>query len=91
MESESEIERRYAIAQAKLLVAEELQLHVAIPYAVLVYLVFDSWILALVIGTIVFLLVARLYQSEYDTASDALERITGTGKYYKPSEPNDAV
>lgn len=91
MGTKSEIELRCDIAGAKLGVAEELRWFVAGPFAFLFYLKYDSWIVAIVIGAVAFFLVTHWYEKEYDAANDAYERINGTGKYYKPSEPSDAA
>lgn len=86
MDSIAEVERRCDITAAKLSVAEELRLAVAAPFAYLVYLKYDSWVMATLVGIIIFLLIARWYEREYDMANDAYEQLTGTGKYYKPIE-----
>lgn len=91
MDSELEAERRCDIATAKLSVAEELRWAVAGPFAFLLYLKYDSWFWATAVGIIIFFLVTRWYEKEYDASNDAYERLTGTGKYYKPSESNDAA
>ena len=91
MDAIADAERRCAITTAKLSVAEELRFAVAVPSAFLVYVKFDTWLGALAAGIALFLLVPHWYAKEYDAAWDAYERVTGTGKYYKPSEPSDAA
>jgi hypothetical protein len=86
MESKLEAERRCDIATARLGVAEELRWAIAGPIAFLLYLKYDSWLLATGVGIITFFLVTRWYEKEYDAANDAYEQLTGTGKFYKPRE-----
>lgn len=90
MDYKLKTERRCDIATTKLSVAENLRWVVAGPFAFLIYLKYESWILAAVVGVIIFVLVVHWYEKEYDAANDACEQLTRTGKYYKPSEPNEA-
>ncbi|MEE9330821.1 MAG: hypothetical protein V3U89_01195 [Methylophilaceae bacterium] len=89
MESKLEAERRCDIAAAKLSVAEELRLAIAGPFAFILYLKYHSWVLATIVGIITFFIVTHWYEKEYDAANDAYERLTGTGKYYTPNEPDE--
>lgn len=91
MNSKFGAERRCDIATAKLGVAEELRWVIACPFAFLLYLKFDLWIPAAVVGVIIFFLVTHWYEREYDAANADYERLTGTGKYCKPSESNDGA
>lgn len=91
MDSKLEAERRRDIATAKLGVAEDLRWAIAGLFALLLYVKYDSWLLATVAGIVTFFLVTHWYENEYDAANDAYERSTSTGKYYKPSESNDSA
>jgi hypothetical protein len=91
MDAESEAKKRCDIATAKLSVSEELRFAVAAPCALSAYLKFDSWIAAIIVGVVAFFLVTYWYEKEYDAAHDAYERLTGTGKYWKGPQSNDAA
>lgn len=79
-------ERRCDIATAKLGVAEQFQFIVAVPTSLLLYLQYDSWIVAATGGIAIFFLVVHWYTKEYEAANDAYEQLTCTGKYYKSSD-----
>jgi hypothetical protein len=83
MDAHAAAQQRCDIATAKLGVAEELRLWIAVPCALAVYLKYDSWFSALIVGVIAFFLVTHWYEKEYDAAHDAYEKLTGTGNYYK--------
>ena len=91
MDAEAEAQKRCDMATAKLGVAEELRFAVAAPFAVAVYLKYDSWIAAVIVGVVAFFLVTYWYEKEYDAAHDAYERLTGTGKYWKGPQSDDAA
>ncbi len=59
MDTKLEVERRCDIATAKLSVAEELRWAVAGPFAFLLYLKYDTWVLAIVVGIIIFFFLSR--------------------------------
>jgi hypothetical protein len=86
MDSKLEAERRCDVAAAKLSVAEELRWAVAGPSAFLLYLKYDSWLLAAGVGIVAFFLVTRWYEKEFDAANNAYEQLTGTGNFQKPKE-----
>jgi hypothetical protein len=89
MDAEAEAQKRCDIATAKLGVAEELRFAVAIPCAFAIYLKYDSWIVSIILGVMVFFLVTYWYEKEYDAVHDAYERLTGTGKHWKNPQSND--
>lgn len=82
MDAETQAQKRCEIATAKLLVAENLRLLVAIPWAYAIYVEFESGIASIVIGIVTFSLVTYWYEKEYDAANDEYDRLTGTGKYW---------
>ena len=90
MTIEEELQKRCDIATARLAVAEELRWLIAGLSAVIAYLKYDSWLLALVVLVAVFFAVSYLYEKEYDAAHDAYERATGTGKYWQPKRDDTA-
>lgn len=91
MYTEAEAQKRCDIATAKLSVAEQLRLTAAAPWAFAVYLKYDSWIAAVIVGVVVFFLITYRYEKEYDAAHDAYEKLTGTGKYWTGPRSNDTA
>jgi small-conductance mechanosensitive channel len=87
---ESELEVRCKIAEARLGVAEKLRIPMASLAGLLAFSYLNSWFIAVVVIIAVMLVVPYWYTKEYDKAWDEYERATGTGKYYKPKETNDA-
>lgn len=83
-----EAERRAEIASAKLGVAENYRFYVGFSAALIAQQVEGSWLIAAAVFCVAFWFAAYSYDKEYETANDALERLTNTGKYYRPrSDP----
>jgi len=91
MNTEIELEINYKIAAAKLAVAEELRVPIAGLASLLTFAYWDSWLLSAAVCLASLLLVPRWYAKDYEAASDAYEKATGTGKYYVPNRTKDAV
>jgi len=90
MTTEAELEIRCKIASAKLQVAEELRMPMSAFAALLAYSYWSSWIISVIVVFAVLMLVPYWYGKEYDKVWDEYEKATGTGKYYKPRQADDA-
>jgi hypothetical protein len=91
MTPEEELEKRQDIALAKLGVAEELRWLAAVPFGLLLYVTYDSWLLAIAVSVVTYFLITYWYDKEYEAARDAYERATGTGKYYAGQRRDDVT
>lgn len=85
-------EHRVEIATAKLAAAEDYRFYVGIALGLLAWKVFalNGWI-SFAIASVAFFLADYTYSKEYDSAEDALERLTGTGKYFTARQPEADV
>ena len=92
MKTSAEIsaERACDIADARLGVVEDLRWYIAFLLSCCVYLRWDSWIGAVLIYWVPIFLLPHFYAKESDAAHDQLERLTGTGKYWKGNASNDS-
>ena len=89
MQSEPELERACQIAGARLGVAEELRWPLAMSAAINAQVFSNSWLVAVGIAIAVYILTARWYDKDYESAWDQYEKATKTGKYYVPHAPDD--
>lgn len=85
-----DLERRAEIEMAKLGVAEDLGWAVATFAALAAYLRWESFWLAVAVIFGGYILVTHPYRRSETSASDAYERASGTGKYYRPPNDQDA-
>jgi len=90
MENLEELGKRAEIEMGKLGVAEDLGWGVAIFAAISAYLKWNNGWLAFGALIGVYLLVTYPYRKREDAASDAYQRASETGKYYRPPECDDA-
>lgn len=91
MSTESELETNCRIADAKLGVAESLGWSTATFAALAGYLYSNSWLAALGIGVVAYVLATHWFKKEHALAWDAYERATGTGKYYRSGSDDRAA
>lgn len=85
-------ERACDIADARLGIVEDLRWSIAFLVSCCVYLLWHSWIAAILIYWVPFFLLPYQVAKESDAAHDRLERLEGTGKYSKamrPAEPSE--
>ncbi|MDH3692895.1 MAG: hypothetical protein OEU36_25995, partial [Gammaproteobacteria bacterium] len=75
-----EVERRSELAHAKLGVAKDLGWVAAGFAAVAMYLLLESWLLAIGAFIVIYLIATYRYRKERKAATDACERATGSGK-----------
>ena len=87
--NKAQAERRCEIAEAKLAVAEDLRFAISLLLGLVVYLKFDTFWGALIAFLLAVYWVPRPYNKECEAAHDELEKLTGTGKYYKPPSQID--
>ena len=80
-----ELERQAEIELARLGVAEDLAWWIALFAAVVAYIRWDSWLLALAIVFGGYFLVTYPYRKRESAAENAYHRAAGLGKYYLPS------
>lgn len=85
-----ELEKRAEIEMEKLGVAEELGWGVAIFAAISAYLKWHNGWLAIGVLVGVYLLVTHPYRRRENAASDTYQHASGTGKYYRPPENDQA-
>lgn len=92
VQSIADAEHRVEIATAKLAVAGNYRLYVGIAFGLLAWKVFDinGWI-SFAIASIAFFVADYSYSKEYDAAENALDRLTRTGEYCTPSQPEADV
>lgn len=81
MLTESELEQRCKIAEAKLGVAEQLRLPMASLAGLLAYSYWKSWIISFVVIVVFMYIVPYWYDKDYEKKMDDYEKFTGTGKY----------
>jgi len=78
---DNDLERKSEIASAELGVAEEIGWATAGFAALAAYLKWNSWIIAILIGLIIYVLAVFNYHRKYNKANDVYQRATKTGKY----------
>ncbi len=82
MTQEEALEVRCQVAMARLGVAEELRKIISVLAAWICFLYFGSWLASIALWFAVEMTVPYWYSKQYDAASDAYEKATGTGRYF---------
>jgi hypothetical protein len=77
-----DLERKSEIADAELAVAEDIGWAAAGFAAMTAYLKWNSWIVTILVGVIIYVLAVFSYTRKCNQANDAYQRATKTGKYY---------
>lgn len=85
MDDSQSLEVKAEIALQKLGVAEELSWGIAGLSAIVIYLKWGGWLWPVVAFITIYFLVTLPYRRSEASATDAYERASGTGKYYKPT------
>jgi hypothetical protein len=88
MITETELETRLRIAEARLGVAEELRWFISPLAGIAAQQFWHSWPLSAAVAIIAIFAVPYPFSKAYDKAQDEHEKFTGTGKYWRPKEPN---
>lgn len=81
-ENVPELEERMKLALAKLSVAEDLSWGMALFFGIALQLKWGLWWLSVVLALLLRYLAVKAFDRQYEEASDAWGRATGSGKHF---------